>query len=98
MEHGEEGVTGHHAGTGIAHDRSYSVPQGGLVAVYGAFSAGGLFMLEGALLEPLEGVVPQGAAIRAKFRAAMLMVAIQRNHGGYGTAFPRHAGEKDGHV
>ena len=57
MAQGKEGVVEHHARSGIAHHLAYLFAQFWFIAMNRALGAGRFIRLEGALLDPLHGII-----------------------------------------
>jgi len=79
-----------HTWAGVAHHGFDPGAHVRLVAVDRATRAGGLAMPERALLQPVQGVFMQFAAVRAQIRTpAVMVMAVQAKHRPQGCGFAR---------
>lgn len=81
-----------HTRTGEAHDLADPGTHVCLITVDGAVGAGGLALLEGALIQSPEGIILQFLALAAQgVAAAVLLMAVEAEHGSQCTRFARDA-------
>ena len=80
MPHRRGGVVQQHPRAGPAHDFLYPGAHVVVVAVYGAFPAGGFVEAEAASVEPAERVIQQFGAVGAELPVALLTSAIHPYH------------------
>jgi hypothetical protein len=78
-----------HSGSRVTHDRFGFFPHVWAIAVYGAFAAGALLLLERALVQPQHSIVEEFGAFRAEFTflGAVFLLAVVSHHGVYGFLF-----------
>ena len=82
VERADERMIEHDARAGVAHDGSYLLAHGGLIAMARALGAEILFVAPAAVVEPVERIVAQLPALGAKLSPFGLMhaVAIDFHH------------------
>jgi hypothetical protein len=87
-----------HPGTGISHHSPDLLSLLRLVAVDGAFCAGGLALLEGAFLEALPGIRAQSLALCTQaVQRCMQAVAVEIDHRLNSPVFSGHPAVVIGH-
>lgn len=96
MKKGKDGVTVCHAGACVPHRHFNFLPYGWLIAVHRAIGTRGLVLLKGTLVEAQFGIIEEFPAGRAEFAPcsviAMVVAAVDLNHGLDRFAFPDHPG------
>lgn len=88
MAYGHDGMRQQHPWARIAHYGAGKFPWFGFIAVHRALVAGGLVLAIGAAVQAGLGIVEEGLTFITGLGAAVVVAAIDANHGFYGRKLP----------